>query len=346
MRRQTLVTLAETCGDEAELRSRLRFDAPVARGLAHRAAVSEVLPTDTLRVTDDRFLVAAQTPRSHLLFNDGPNRFHDMLVLVEAVRQGGTVVAHTFLDVPMDIVFVLQRAEVEVVNLDALRAGPAPAQLVVDLQLSDFVRRNGVITTMTGRTTVSIDGAVAAKGGGTMIGVPLRAYHTVRPPALKRSPAAGATTASPAEVPAALPHRVGRGNPRNVVIDEPRPPASDGSRSCRLLVDPRHPHFFDHPQDHVPGTLMLEACRQLGVAVVADLTGADAADLQPTLLRTAFRRYAELSRPVEVTAVSGEPRLPERGGVTVGLDLSLTQGDATVATASLTLVEAEDTSWP
>jgi len=325
----TSTTTGTAAGDQRES---LRFDAAVPRTLAHRASVGEVLPTDTLAVDDDHFLIAAQTPRSHLLFNDGPDRFHDLLVIVETVRQGGTVVAHQFLDMPLDRAFVLRAAEVEAVDTDAWRTGPAPSQIVADLRVSDVVRRNGVIARMSADATVTIDGALAAHGGGAMVAVPLSAHQAVRPPSLKKLATSAAVDGSPV-----LPDRVGRRSRRNVVITEPGAVGGDGGRTCQLLVDTTHPHFFDHPQDHVPGTLMLEAFRQAAVAVAADLAGVDADELFVTRCAAAFLRYAELRSPTACTVKPGELALPADGGVTVPLELTLTQGGATVATASLRL---------
>jgi hypothetical protein len=316
----------------------LGFDAAVPRTLAHRSSVGEVLPTDTLAIDDSHFLVAAQTPRSHLLFNDGPDRRHDLLVVVETVRQGGTVVAHRFLDMPLDRAFVLRAAEVEVVDADAWRMRPAPSQLVAELRLSDVVRRDGVIARMSAAATVTIDGAVAARGGGAMVAVPLRAYQAVRPPARQRSRPTLTTS------PPLSPDRVGRRNSRNVVITRPVPIGDDGSRMCELLVDPAHPHFFDHPQDHVPGTLMVEAYRQAAVAVAADLLVADADDLFVARCSTTFLRYAELGTPTFCTVKPGKIVLPAEGRPTVPLELTSSQGNATVATASLQLMHIPETS--
>lgn len=51
-----------------------------------------------------------------------------------------------------------------------------------------------------------------------------------------------------------------RTDPRNRVL-HPHPFSNPGpgSRLSRLIVDRAHPFFFDHPLDHVPGLLLLEA---------------------------------------------------------------------------------------
>jgi hypothetical protein len=101
---------------------------------------------------------------------------------------------------------------------------------------------------------------------------------------------------------------VGRGNPYNVVIAQPR----DGR--ARLVVATDHPVLFDHELDHVPGMLQLEAVRQFATAI----TGAG-----PVLALTArFHDFLELGLPSHCagTVVDTGP-----GGVTV--HCRLTQRD-------------------
>jgi hypothetical protein len=312
----------------AQLRRTLTFDTASSRRLAHRASVSEVLPTDTADAGDGRYLVAAQAPRSHLLFNDGADRFIDLLVLVETVRQGGTVVAHRFLDVPLDLAFVLRSATLEVLDIDAIRSGSAPAELVADLTLTDLVRSQGVVTRMSAEATLRVNGRLAARGGGAMIGVPMNAYEKIRPRSLKNRSRPDQDPVLPL-----APGLVGRTNPRNVVVGtgpEAGPPFS-------LVVDTSHPHFFDHPQDHVPGTLMLEALRQSAVAVAAPVMGVAPQELVVTSCTTAFNRYVELGRPATCHVTPGRPTLPVLGGPSLPLEIEIRQGGAPAAMASLQL---------
>jgi A-factor biosynthesis hotdog domain len=316
----------------AELRKTLTFDSASSRRLAHRASVSEVLPTDTADAGDGHYLVAAQAPRSHLLFNDGADRFIDLLVLVETVRQGGTVVAHRFLDVPLDLAFVLRSATLEVLDIDALRSGSAPAELVADLTLTDLVRSQGVVTRMSAEATLRVDGRPAARGGGAMIGVPMNAYEKIRPRSLKtRTQQQDPSRPDQDPVVPLAPGLVGRTNPRNVVVGT----AGETGSSFTLVVDTSHPHFFDHPQDHVPGTLMLEALRQSAVAVAAPVLGAAPQGLVVTSCSTDFKRYVELGRPATCHVTPGRPTLPVLGGPSLPLEIEIRQGGVPAAMASL-----------
>jgi 2-oxo-3-(phosphooxy)propyl 3-oxoalkanoate synthase len=318
--------------DLARVRSALSFEHAVPRRLAHRASVSEVLPTDTADVGGGRYLVAAQGPRSHLLFNDGADRFVDLLVLVETVRQGGTVVAHRFLDVPLELAFVLRSASLEVVDVDALRTALAPAEIVADLRLTDIATTGGVVSRMSAEAAVHVDGRLAARGSGAMIAVPLDAYRRIRPPSLKR-----VTEPTQQDVVPLAPGLVGRTNPRNVVVGVRETSSDDQTTELSLVVDPSHPHFFDHPQDHVPGTLMLEAVRQAAVVVASRVTGEAPGDLVVTSCTTSFHRYVELGRPATCRVTAGRPVLPLSGALRVPVEVEILQGGGPAAVASLHL---------
>ncbi|MEQ1569015.1 MAG: AfsA-related hotdog domain-containing protein [Myxococcota bacterium] len=64
-------------------------------------------------------------------------------------------------------------------------------------------------------------------------------------------------------LPAAVVHKL---DPLNVLlsrVDRTGPDTFDGV----LVPDWDHPLFFEHPLDHVPSMMMVEACRQLGIAI-------------------------------------------------------------------------------
>ncbi|WP_157758713.1 AfsA-related hotdog domain-containing protein [Cystobacter fuscus] len=98
-------------------------------------------------------------------------------------------------------------------------------------------------------------------------------------------------------------HLVHKSDPRNVFIarlervSEARP----DELAAQLIFDPTHPYHFEHPQDHVPGMMLMEAGRQLGLAVTHLFYGV-ALDAMFVLndVKARFRRFAELGEPVFV----------------------------------------------
>ncbi|WP_370012895.1 AfsA-related hotdog domain-containing protein, partial [Nocardia cyriacigeorgica] len=63
-----------------------------------------------------------------------------------------------------------------------------------------------------------------------------------------------------------------------------------------LVPDIGHPFLFDHPLDHVPGSLLIEACRQTALAMVLERA--------PRLVgvSSTFDRFVELDTPAECRA--------------------------------------------
>jgi hypothetical protein len=123
---------------------------------------------------------------------------------------------------------------------------------------------------------------------GTAVLIPSSLYERARRVSIDDPP--------PDETPpeAVEPRLVGRVNPCNVVVSEPR---RDGNQwETRVIVDTTHPSFFDHDLDHVPGMLMLEAARQTAMLAVAD-AGWDPRETILDRCEAHLTQYAALSPP-------------------------------------------------
>lgn len=69
---------------------------------------------------------------------------------------------------------------------------------------------------------------------------------------------------------------------------------------ARLVVDRRHPFFFDHPLDHVPGLLLIEGMVRTGEAAMERQGVRGRTTLRD--LQVEFRRYCVFDRPVTLLA--------------------------------------------
>ncbi|MGW2492247.1 ScbA/BarX family gamma-butyrolactone biosynthesis protein [Streptomyces sp. NPDC001606] len=295
----------------------------VPREYVHRAAVSEVFLTgwevDGTPATDpaEAFTVRAQWPRSHALFarEDG---YQDPMLLVESVRQIGSLLAHAEFGVPFGHQFLL--ADISCTTApDLLVAGAVPTEVELRTVCRDIVRRNGSLCGMRYDVTVLRDGRELATAGASFRCMSPGVYRRVR------GDRAAAYTPAPRPAPPTLaPSAVGHVSARHVVLAEPAP----GERNrWELSVDTAHPTYFDHPVDHVPGMVLLEAARQ----------AAHAASGRPDALvlglRGEFARYAELDAPCWIEAQ------PEPCGDTDDVRVTVrgTQHDRTLFTAELTV---------
>ncbi|AEW98984.1 AfsA-related hotdog domain-containing protein [Streptantibioticus cattleyicolor] len=101
----------------------LSWSRTVARELVHRVSVAEVLLTDVRALGGDRFVAAAQWPRSHPTFTRGADDLHSPLLLVETVRQLGIYIPLLHYSVPSDAHFVIRDVAFELDPEAEPRAG-------------------------------------------------------------------------------------------------------------------------------------------------------------------------------------------------------------------------------
>ncbi|ANS68764.1 SabA [Streptomyces lincolnensis] len=277
--------------------------ATVPRQLVHRAAVAETFLTGWTRTAPDRFSVTAQWPRAHGLHVSADRSAYDPLLVVETVRQSGTLIAHTEYDVPLDQHFVLQEFEVTTFP-QYLAVGAVPAEVSVDVAFVDVQYR--------GRRPVGARYTAEVLRGGERVARASRVTFTCTGEAVYRRLRGGrtaATVSAPPLPPPLPPALVGRALPTDVVLAR-----TDRPDRWQLRVDTAHPVFFDHPLDHIPGMLLLEATRQ---AVRAGTGGTRS----PVSFHITFHRYAELDEPLWLQTSRGS------GGE---VEVVGTQGDSAV----------------
>ncbi|MFK0151700.1 ScbA/BarX family gamma-butyrolactone biosynthesis protein [Streptomyces sp. NPDC090499] len=292
----------------------------VPREYVHRAAVSEVLLTGWERDESpgadgfDGFVVRAQWPRSHALFApDGG--YQDPMLLIESVRQIGSLLAHAEFDVPFGHQFLMSDMSVTA-EPDLLVADAVPTDVEMHAVCRDVVRRAGRLREMRYDVTVVRENGARATASA--------AFRCMSPEVYLRMRGERPTTTDRTPPPALDPAAVGHATGRHVALCEPAP----GTRGrWELRVDTAHPTYFDHPVDHIPGMFLLEAARQAAHA----RTGAPCALLLGT--RSEFTRYAELDAPCWITA-DPEP-YGDRGDLLVRVRGS--QRQETVFTAELVL---------
>ncbi|MEU0542246.1 ScbA/BarX family gamma-butyrolactone biosynthesis protein [Nocardia sp. NPDC005978] len=268
----------------------------IPRTLAHRHAIAEVFVTSLDTLAPDTFLVGAQLPRMHGHYGDHAGALglrHDLVAVMEAARQASIAVTHEFYGVPTDRAFLVRTFNGTGPDTAAWEIGSAPADLVMrvralrthyrgdDLQGLDLVLDIGCdgvpLTTVDGSFSWVAPGQWAAIRAGFRKQLGLGDFEG----------ALGVGERAPAAV-------VGRENWRNVVIGPPVTAA--GRTRAELVADTSHPILFDHQLDHVPGNLLIEACRQ--TALVA---------LRPNLRRligvtSTFHHFVELDRIAECVA--------------------------------------------
>ncbi|MFJ9343410.1 ScbA/BarX family gamma-butyrolactone biosynthesis protein [Streptomyces sp. NPDC101733] len=293
----------------------------VPRQYVHRAALAEVFLTKISNVGPASYRVSAQWPRWHALY--GPRGgLIDPMLASETVRQTIPLLSHTAFDVPLGHVQSWEHIYLRI-NRKALRAEMTPPEIELRIRSRDTVLRGKRL----GATTLD----VLILRDNTLLGSAEARFACHTPLIYKRLRGAFAgvdplaLVASLPQLPPVEPHLVGRDRAEDVVLS----PADEPHR-WQLRVDPTHPILFDHPVDHAPGMLLLEAARQAAQAVCAP---------ESTVLLSldsAFTRYVELDSPCWIEA---EPLSTNAQGSSLTLITGRQNGDvafrARVTTAPL-----------
>lgn len=269
--------------------SRLSWSRTVPRELVHRTSTAEVLLTDVCPSLERNvFDAAASWPRSHPTFPRDGASLHSPLILVETMRQLGIYLPLRHYGVPprfrlliTDLYFRLDpdlepRATVNSTDVSCRAA------------VSDI--RTGTEGTVSGlRMDVSmrVGAQVFAWAGGAARFVSPARYAAMRGAREAVRPPVPTGNCVPPDL-----GRIGAGHARDVMIAV----GDDGAMSLRP-ADPRHPFFFDHPSDHVPGMVLLEAARQAGALA------SDGRCLRPTAGRLKAVSFAEFAPAARVLCV-------------------------------------------
>jgi hypothetical protein len=248
----------------------------VPRWLVHKNAIAEVLLTRWEPLGDDNFLVGAQWPRDHGIHGPVHTAWHDPLLLAETIRQAGQLLSHAEYGVPPGHHFLMNDLSYRT-EPGPLTIGPQPAEITLLAACSDIRRR--------GRTLGGMRLSVAFHRDSLPLGTAEVGFRCLSPEVYGRIRPLRELAEPPVPEPVD-PSRVGRDRPRDVVLA----PSGEPGRWL-LRADRSHPTLFDHPVDHVPGMVVLEAIRQIAVLCHHP---------EPRLpigISTAFSRYVEHDAP-------------------------------------------------
>jgi hypothetical protein len=260
------------------------------RQLVHKTTAGHVLLTDAIRLAEDRFLLAAMLPPDHGLYRrDGAGRTDPMLV-AEALRQACYYIQHYFHGVPDSHQFILGEITLGIEDTVPLAGGPRWLPVNLSVTCTPTTRRTSRRLGLRLEVEFSVEGHVCGRGSLLSDAVAPCVYQAIR------SRATSMMRAEPAPVGGCPPSpcEVGRHGPSDVLLSD------DGTADGWLLrVDKGNPEMFDHPVDHVPGMVLLEAFRQAALAT----TGPTAAcRTSLTGLRAEFARFCEFGAPTRITA--------------------------------------------
>ncbi|WP_197287859.1 ScbA/BarX family gamma-butyrolactone biosynthesis protein [Streptomyces apocyni] len=283
----------------------------------HKFNEAEVLLTGWQPTGPDTHALTAAWPHDHPFYRSA-HGLHDPLLLAESVRQAIPMLCHSAYDVPFGHRQIWQHFRFRL-GQEAVADQGRPADLQLRIACGNIERRRARLSAMTMGIDLTGDGLLLGTAHVGFTNHPFALYRRMR--AGRADPAGTARTAlSPGEP--VVPELVGRTRQRDVVLT-----STDSEGRFLLRVDLGHPTLFDHPVDHVPGMLLLEAARQAANAVAHPrrtvLTAMDAT----------FVRYVEFDSACSVEACVR----PDDTTGALGVRVRAEQNGTSVFTASLKL---------
>ena len=240
----------------------LTWDRTIDRTLVHRDSIAEVLLTDLIRLADTEFLVAAQWPRSHRVYRPDPIGRHDPMLILESIRQSGLAVSHFAFGVGFDQQSLMRDVSFVLDQQTEPRALLRATNLAITVSCRDVIIRAGQLRGMTIALSFAADDLRFATGAGTIRWISAQSYAALR--------ARGGIRRDwdqlrwSGAIPPRLPSPI-RALPDVLITAESGP----GGRR-RLVVPLDNPVYFDHPLDHAPGMLLIDAAWQAALDQRAD----------------------------------------------------------------------------
>lgn len=230
----------------------------------HLRDADAVLLAGWSRLDDDRFAVTARWPEA------AAGSHYEPLLLTQTIRQTCLLVAHAECGVPLSHQTLMDRMDFTVAD-DYRIPRHLPAELLLVVDVESTGRRAARM-----RLSVVHEGRKAAEA--------VVEFSWIAPPVYARL--RGGRPRIPwghAPVPAPLPaHTVGRDTERDVVLAPTRLPGR-----WELRYDVSNAALYDHPVDHVPGLVLLEAAYQAARAATDPRAPA------PHTVTSTFDRYVE-----------------------------------------------------
>ncbi|MFJ1751571.1 ScbA/BarX family gamma-butyrolactone biosynthesis protein [Kitasatospora sp. NPDC088134] len=314
----------------------------VPAAFVHKSRADEVLLADSRRQAADRFLLGLRWPADHSLYRPAADGSADLVLAVETLRQAGIFLSHQYYGVPLGHQFLLSGFEVEITHPDGLPSGPTAAGLRLEAEVTTTPAKSRFAA----RIDAVLRDADRVYGRGA---ISWTAVDPARYEALRRRSRPAAPVAPGAPRPAALPAPVvGRSAAEDVVLAWADP--SHGG-AWALRIDQRHPVYFDHPLDHVPGMLLFEALRQAGHAAGWPARGPIGVGLTLVGATAEFPAFCELGpAPVllDVAAIGLGSPCALTGGARAGQEVVVTvrQNGTRVAAATTRWVAAKKPRTP
>ncbi|MGW8889626.1 ScbA/BarX family gamma-butyrolactone biosynthesis protein [Streptomyces sp. NPDC055749] len=210
---------------------------------------------------------------------------YDRRVLVQTIRQSGLAILHAEVGVPLSHQILLNSFDFTVAPGLRISASTEPCALTVKISLAEPKRP--------GRAASSLGMDIRILRGNAMVATAAVTFGWISPAVYRRLRGDHLSVAwnswpllDPVD-----PGTVGCTTASDVVLAP-----GDRRHQWQLRADVDNLLYFDHPVDHVPGLVLMEAAYQAAHAILHP------APFEATTITSAFERYTEFDRPCRIEA--------------------------------------------
>lgn len=259
-----------------------------AKRLVHKQFISEVFLTDYCQLSENTFLIAAFLPRTHSYYNDSLQSI-DVSIILEIFRQCSILISHVFYNIPSDVKFVFDKADLHCANTDISFNFQIQAdyQAIIDISVIETKMRNKNLSGLKLEMKLFIQSQLYATKTMHISFFQPKIWNRLRASAQKyESRNYCLHELSDYQT------KLHKQHANNIVITDFINHAS--TFHSKIIPHTSHPVFFDHPLDHVPASLLLEAIRQHGL-MIAFHKGIDIKKLYLWNISIEFKAFCELS---------------------------------------------------
>ncbi|MER5891860.1 ScbA/BarX family gamma-butyrolactone biosynthesis protein [Streptomyces sp. NPDC001876] len=250
----------------------------VPKEYLHLGRDTAVFVTGWRRLDDGEFALTALWP------SPGDGLRYDPRVLTQTIRQSGLAIAHAAYGVPLSHHTLLHHFDFTVVP--GFRVSPGrPSILGVEVSVAEPKRNRRTVSSLGVDIRLFHDNIMVARADSEFGWISPAAYRRLRGEHLTAG-----WNEWPLPAPAE-PRTVGRTRATDVVL-------APGERpdQWQLRHDTESFLLYDHPVDHVPGLVLMEAAHQAALALLHPLP------FEPTAVASTFERYVEFDRPCWIGA--------------------------------------------
>lgn len=258
----------------------------VEKHLVHKAFNSEVFLTDSHKLDENTFEIAAFLPRSHIYYNDTQDfTRHDVSALLEVFRQCSIFVAHNFYGVALSSKFIFDSTDFKVLHNEVLENSPQSYQAIITIAVLQVKHKRGNDYGLLLDMRLFIDSKKYATKIMDMSWFAPKIYEKLRGKVANEN-------YTPLDNHQISSKSLGQNATTNIVITQ----FLQESQYFQTTIIPNqaHPAFFDHPLDHLPASLLIEAIRQSSLLVIHSLYHLTPANVYVSGIKIDFKAFCGL----------------------------------------------------